>query len=199
MVLTKKLVATIVSSLSFMATALLPFVLWYVLQHNNYLQASIALALVLALRLIAGLCRGSIGRDLLWTTLIGFILCLICALFKDSLGSSFLLLYPVIINVSLLILFGLSLRGEVTLVERFAQLRVKKEEQTPFFKKYCRQVTQAWCCFFVINGTLALITVVIQNHKLWALYNGCIAYVLIGLMFMVEFLVRRVVMRRAPK
>ena len=44
---------------------------------------------------------------------------------------------------------------------------------------------------FLLNGLLALITAVIGNVELWSLYNGFIAYLLMGLLFAGEFLVRR--------
>jgi uncharacterized membrane protein len=49
---------------------------------------------------------------------------------------------------------------------------------------------------FVLNGSLALYTAVAADIEVWALYNGVIAYVLMGLLFAGEYLVRRRVRRR---
>ena len=49
--------------------------------------------------------------------------------------------------------------------------------------------------FFIANGLLALATALWASDAVWALYNGAIAYGLIGLMFAVECLVRQRVMR----
>ena len=48
-----------------------------------------------------------------------------------------------------------------------------------------------WCGFFVLNGALALATALWMSDRAWALYNGLIAYGLIGLLFGVEWLVRQ--------
>ena len=41
---------------------------------------------------------------------------------------------------------------------------------------YTRRVTQVWCGFFVLNGSLALATALWASEEIWALYNGLIAY-----------------------
>lgn len=50
--------------------------------------------------------------------------------------------------------------------------------------------------FFVVNGTIAAITALAGSDRAWAIYNGGIAYGLIGAMFAVEWLVRQRVKRR---
>ncbi len=57
--------------------------------------------------------------------------------------------------------------------------------------RYTRRVTQVWCGFFVLNGGLALCTALWASDAGWALYNGLVAYVLMGLLFAGEWLVRR--------
>ena len=55
---------------------------------------------------------------------------------------------------------------------------------------YVTRVTQAWCIFFVINGGIALWTALRASDAAWALYNGAIAYVLIGALLAAEWLLR---------
>lgn len=181
---------------SFLLTALMPVFLWLFLRQEQYIGASLVLLGVLVVRALAAWLRGAFKRDLLWTTVLGVGLCLICLGVRDSLGSRFLLLYPVIINVSLLLVFGQSLRLKVSVVERFASLKVPPEKRDHSFKRYCRKVTLAWVIFFIINGSLALATVLIGDPALWALYNGFISYILLGLMFAGEYLIR---LRVIPK
>ena len=50
-----------------------------------------------------------------------------------------------------------------------------------------------WCIFFIVNGSIATFTVFVGSDKIWSLYNGLISYILIGLFFMVEYLVRKMV------
>jgi uncharacterized membrane protein len=51
-------------------------------------------------------------------------------------------------------------------------------------------VTQAWCVFFVVNGALAFGTALFAPEAVWSLYTGVVAYVLMGLMFGGEYLLR---------
>lgn len=104
-------------------------------------------------------------------------------------------LYPVMVNLVMLAVFGWSLLGRQSLVERLARLR--EPDLPPAGVRYTRRVTQAWCLFFIVNGTLAALTACFASDRVWALYNGGIAYVLIGAMFAGEWLLRRRVMARS--
>ncbi|UTA48717.1 hypothetical protein L1F30_04035 [Simiduia sp. 21SJ11W-1] len=108
------------------------------------------------------------------------------SLWADSLLG--LLVYPVAINLSLLLLFGASLLQEQTLVERLARLQ---DPNLPVAAiAYTRKVTWVWCGFFLFNGSMAALTVWWGDQELWLLYNGFVAYVLMGLLALVEYLVR---------
>ncbi|WP_423198739.1 MULTISPECIES: COG4648 family protein [unclassified Cupriavidus] len=102
--------------------------------------------------------------------------------------------YPVLVNATMLVVFGWSLRHPPSLIERLARLR--EPDLPPRGVAYTRRVTQAWCLFFVANGTAAMVTALWASDRVWALYNGAIAYVLIGAMFAGEWLVRQRVMAR---
>jgi uncharacterized membrane protein len=97
-------------------------------------------------------------------------------------------LYPVLVNGALLAAFGASLVSGMPVVERLARLR--EPELPPAGVAYTRRVTQAWCVFFVLNGAIALGTALFASSAVWSLYNGVIAYILMGLMFGGEYLLR---------
>ena len=61
--------------------------------------------------------------------------------------------------------------------------------------EYTRTVTKVWLGFFVFNGAVALATALWASDAVWALYNGLIAYCLIGILGGAEWLVRRRVRR----
>ena len=103
-------------------------------------------------------------------------------------------LYPVLVNVALLLLFALSLRFGPPVAERLARLQEPNLPEQAV--AYTRRVTQVWCGFFVLNGGLALATALWASDYLWALYNGLVAYVLIGMLFAGEWLVRQRVKAR---
>jgi len=100
----------------------------------------------------------------------------------------FVLALPVLINGALLAQFALSLRG-TPMVERFA--RMQDPNLGVAQVAYCRRVTQVWCGFFVLNGGISLYLAWFAPLATWALYTGLIAYVLMGTLGAVEYLVRK--------
>jgi uncharacterized membrane protein len=108
-------------------------------------------------------------------------------------SSATLLFYPVVVNAMLFALFGYSLVHPPTVIERLARLR--EPNLPPSGVAYTRRVTIAWLAFFVVNGSLALATAIAADVSVWSLYNGLIAYLLMGAMFAAEFAVRRRVRR----
>lgn len=108
-----------------------------------------------------------------------------------------LLAAPVLISLALLVTFAASLRpGRMPMVERFA--RLQEGDRLPAHAvPYCRRVTQVWVVFFACNAAIAAALAVAGSQAWWALYTGGIAYALIGIIFAVEFLVRRVRTARA--
>ena len=108
-------------------------------------------------------------------------------------GTLPLKLYPVSVNLIMLCIFGISLLHPPTVVERIA--RLTEPDLPAQGVAYTRRVTQVWCAFFTCNGLIALYTVLYCSDHIWALYNGLIAYILIGTLFGVEWLVRQRVRR----
>jgi uncharacterized membrane protein len=97
-------------------------------------------------------------------------------------------LYPVLVNAALLAAFGYSLVSPPSMIERLARMR---EPDLPAAAiGYTRRVTMVWCGFFVINGAIALGTALWASPAVWSLYTGVIAYLLMGLLFGIEFLFR---------
>jgi uncharacterized membrane protein len=97
--------------------------------------------------------------------------------------------YPVAINAVLLFVFATSLHSGPSFIERLA--RISEPDLHPEAIEYTRKVTVVWCLFFVVNGFLALYTALFSSFDIWALYNGAIAYGLIGILFGVELIIRR--------
>ncbi|WP_059411563.1 hypothetical protein [Cupriavidus basilensis] len=147
---------------------------------------------VLALALVAlALLRALTSRQAGWRWL-AVLAAGLAAVVAASNHALPLKLYPVLVNAAMLAVFGWSLRHPPSLVERLARLR--EPDLPPAGVAYTRRVTQAWCVFFVCNGTAAALTAVLASDRIWALYNGGIAYGLMGAMFAGEWLVRQRVM-----
>ena len=86
-------------------------------------------------------------------------------------------------------LFFNSLYQKETIIEKFA--RLKEPDLPPNAVSYIRNLTKIWCVFFFFNGAIALFTAFESSEKIWALYNGFIAYLLIGALMGGEWLYRR--------
>lgn len=100
----------------------------------------------------------------------------------------YLLFVPFLMNAALLVAFGRSLRTGPPLVETFARMRERKISDAHV--RYCRSVTFVWCVFFVANGAVCLWLAIEADLWMWALYTGFISYMLMGLLFSAEFVVR---------
>jgi uncharacterized membrane protein len=105
-------------------------------------------------------------------------------------GNHFLALklYPVLVNAAMLSVFTYSLFVPPSMVEQFACRR--EPDLAPQSVSYTRRVTQVWCVFFALNGAIALVTALWASAATWSLYNGFIAYLLMGLLFAGEYGIR---------
>lgn len=112
--------------------------------------------------------------------------CLVLAL-ADS--SALLLGYPVLINLALLALFAGSLCSGMPIIERLA--RLQEPQLPPAAVRYTRKVTWVWVGFFSVNAAIATGLALWAPLTWWTLYTGLIAYLLMGLLFAGEWLVRQ--------
>jgi uncharacterized membrane protein len=162
-------------------TVLYPLAIWFGqgLVEPRWLAALLLLAALLRLPSLA------ISRVARWAAA-GALALAMCAVWANALLP--LKLYPVLVNAALLAAFGYSLATPVSMVERFARMR---EPALPAAAvRYTRRVTQAWCAFFIVNGAIAFGTAMWASDAVWSLYTGVIAYLLMGLLFAGEYLVR---------
>jgi len=96
-------------------------------------------------------------------------------------------LYPAAVVAIALAAFAASL-FRTPLVEAFA--RRMGETLDARGVAYCRKVTIAWVVFLSAHLAVTLATS-FASREVWAFYNGFLAYLLMGAMFVGEWLVRR--------
>jgi len=126
-----------------------------------------------------------------WSILAGLLtLALMTALTNSEL---LLRLYPASVSFGTLSLFLRTLAAPPPMIERFA--RLSTPDLSPVIVRYTLRVTQVWCIFFVINGSIALYTALYASKEVWSLYNGLVSYMLMGAMFGGEWLIRRTILR----
>jgi len=97
--------------------------------------------------------------------------------------------YPVLVNLAMLSVFATSLWRGMPVIERLA--RLQEPDLPDAGVGYTRKVTRVWCGFFVFNASVAATTALYADLATWTLYNGLVSYVLMGLLFCGEWLVRR--------
>ncbi len=96
---------------------------------------------------------------------------------------------PVLISAFLLVTFLSSLFRPPSMIERYA--RMVQPDLSDAEVRHCRAVTQVWVVFFVVNAGIAEGLALWGSVEAWALYAGAIAYVLMGVLFTVEYVVRK--------
>lgn len=100
----------------------------------------------------------------------------------------FFLFVPAMFSVALLVSFGRSLLRPPSMVELFA--RVKQPDMSTEKVSYCRRVTLLWVVFFLWNASVSTALALFAELETWTIYNGFIAYILIGVLFVGEFIYR---------
>lgn len=176
----------ITTTLLLVCLSLYPFIVYFGLQHISLRQVSLVLMVLLGLRLLLS---KTLLTSMPWikpASILAIIALATTQFFNSDLG---LKLYPVIINTVMAITFAYSLKSGPTVIESFA--RIKEPDLDEKGVNYTRQVTKVWCAFFIINGSIALYTSLFTSLQTWTLYNGLIAYILIALLGLVEWLVRQ--------
>jgi uncharacterized membrane protein len=159
-----------------------PFAVYFGVRHFEPWKIAAALVGLLALRLACGSGKALGSGAVL---IAGLLFCGLAVWRNDLLTLRF---YPVVVNAAMLTLFGWSLIQPPTAIERLARLR--HPDLPPAGVAYTRRVTQVWCGFFVLNGGIALATALWSSFEVWSLYNGLIAYLLMGVVFAGEYAVR---------
>jgi uncharacterized membrane protein len=164
-----------------------PFLVFALLQVMEPRGVALCVAGLLVLRWVSrwqAPTRGSLRRLLAPVALVGAVI--VGAASTNEAWALFML--PVAINAALLLAFGASLVQGPPLVETFARLQV--HALPPDEVRYCRTVTAVWCLFFVANGAVCAWLAWRGPAWLWALHTGFLAYLGMGLLFAVEFVVR---------
>jgi len=149
------------------------------------------LGLVLALLLLPGLVhklRRARREDLRTVARLPLSIFALLALSAWLDDRRFVFALPLLINGALLLQFAGSLRS-TPLVERFA--RMQQPTLSGAQVAYCRSVTKVWCAFFVLNALTSALLAGFASLSAWALYNGLVAYLLMGSLATVEYVVRK--------
>lgn len=118
-------------------------------------------------------------------------LCIVCLFYIKRFV--FLKFYPPICNGFIFLVFFTSLFAKETIIQKFAKACGDKLDRPAWI--YTRNLTYVWCVFTFLNLLISIWTI-FQSDNVWMLYNGCISYALIGLLFGVEYFIRIMLRKR---
>ncbi len=96
--------------------------------------------------------------------------------------------YPVLMSLGIGVLFGLTLLYPPSLIERMARLR--EPDLPPEKVFHCRRVTMVWTAFALFNASVAGWASLWGSLELWSLWTGLVSYIVMGVLFVGEFVVR---------
>jgi len=101
-------------------------------------------------------------------------------------------------NLMMAMLFGRTLvAGRVPLCTQFAA--VVHGTLTPRIARYSRQVTVAWTLFFLATAAVSTLLFATAPIVTWSTFANYLSLPLVGAMFVVEYLCRRIVLRGEPR
>lgn len=160
---------------------LYPFLTWFCISHYDGHVIGFLLLALGSVKLVFD--RSSPLAPLCWLA----ILCGVLSLIQKNID--WLKLYPVLMSMGALSIFLFTLYYPPSIIERFA--RVFEPNLPESGVVWTRKVTKVWCVFFVFNATLSLYTVYFSTIAVWSIYNGIISYILMGILFVGEFLLRK--------
>ncbi|WP_420547186.1 hypothetical protein [Curvivirga sp.] len=165
-----------------------PFLIYFGLDYFSPLVIGISFILILSLRMLI-LKR----RQNLELVAIAFALSSVIILLpiNDHLAIK---VYPVAISLAFGSVFLWSLFHPPSIIERLARLREPNLPQQAV--TYTRNVTKIWVGFFLFNTIISGWTVLNEDMEIWTLYNGFLSYLIIGCLFLGEFIIRSYLKKR---
>lgn len=105
----------------------------------------------------------------------------------------FVKFYPVCANLTVFLVFFVSLFSKETVIQKFA--KAVDGELSENAVKYTRNLTYIWSALTFFNFAVSLATV-FMSEEIWALFNGLISYLLIGTLFFVEYIIRTILKKK---
>jgi uncharacterized membrane protein len=171
-----------INGVTAMLTLFYPLAVYFGINHFEPWKIAVILMVLLLIKLAASYSDNHWSRPLLMAGVVYFGF----AMWSNNPVS--LRFYPALVNGMMLVIFSWSLLSPPSLIERLA--RLQHPELPPEGICYTRRVTQVWCGFFIVNGIIALATARWSSFEVWSLYNGMIAYLLMGILMGGEYLVR---------
>lgn len=183
--LAMKRVLNVISTLFIVAS---PWVLYWTLSHHRVEVAASVLLAWVAIRSVPVLVAAKSEHRVaaLQLPAIAFVFALLGWAFHDGM---WLLLLPSATQATFGIAFLRSLAA-IPLIEHFA--RMVKSELSPREQAHCRTWTTVWGIYLIALAAIGLALARWATLLVWTSYVGIVNYALVGLLFAVEYVTRKI-------
>ena len=171
------------------ALVVYPVAVYYLLDSYGLSSLAALLAVLLLLRIVP-----LVRKQPLLLALSAVVVAIFFVVLYASQSVRLLMLYPTMMSIALMCAFALTVARPPSMIERFS--RAAKMDIPSQAIPYMRALTLIWCAFFAINALISAILAWFGVTSYWALYNGCISYLLIGLLLVSEYFYRQRYRRR---
>lgn len=102
-----------------------------------------------------------------------------------------LYLPPVFINLGLMFLFAMTLRGDsMPLVERLMRMEYPNRDLPRPLVHYARNLTRVWVVFFAAIVLISLILAIAAPLEIWSLFTNILSYVFAILLVLAQYVYR---------
>jgi uncharacterized membrane protein len=171
------------------ALVVYPVAIYYLLDSYGLSSLAALLAVLLLLRIVP-----LVRKQPLLLALSAVVVAIFFVVLYASQSVRLLMLYPTMMSIALMCAFAFTVARPPSMIERFS--RAAKMDIPSQAIPYMRALTLIWCAFFAINALISAILAWLGVTSYWALYNGCISYLLIGLLLVSEYFYRQRYRRR---
>jgi len=134
------------------------------------------------------------NKQSIWQISLSILSSLFVIWMANSYAKNLLFAQPIILNSLICMVFLSTLFGKSEpLIGRFATVIRHKVADNVLV--YCRWVTWAWAIFFFLLAIASAVLAAKASIEVWSWFSNVVAFILIGIMFILEFAVRKIVLK----
>lgn len=118
------------------------------------------------------------------------VIAIIAYLMQPAFRQYLLFLPPILMLLSLFILFAQSLlAGQTPLITRYASMLGDNLDERHL--RYNRYLTSIWSTFFLLMTITSIFLAIFTSLEAWSFFTYVVSYILLGAFFVIEFMFRK--------
>ena len=163
---------------------LYPFLVYFALSHNVSTVILVLMSVILLSRVYISCRSKQYMYALLW--LLGILILLTTGVWLAVYAAKLL---PALINIALAVMFAKTILQGTPLIERIARLEIPNIPDDII--AYTHLLTKIWVVYFASQAVITCILAYWASNHFWAIYNGILIYIMLLLMFVIEYSYRK--------